>query len=229
MENKGFLSLLSSRIHFPTHPNSSFSPHLVCLKIFFTAHWKSYINLSLSSEVNEEEHLNSSGFWFPPQLLLFVLCVCVFTCACVHVLCSVLFLCASLFSLFWVSTPHRRPRISWLPACQCRPWLWPAGWCCRCGNVAPPTGPGSQRLGSLWMQRNSCVCKRREHKNSRDIVIKSNHHVHTLKSLSFAPNQHLQRAFQPRCRGATASCNSVNVTVYCVISQHPDRMCWSTK
>lgn len=164
MENKGYFSLLSSKIHFPTPKLFLFS-HLVCLKIFTLLTGNLTENLSLSSEVNKEEHLKSSGVWFPLQLLLFFYVyvrVCVVFCTLPQ---------RQSLSLFWVSTPHRRPRISWLPVCQCRPWLWPAGWCCRCGNVAPPTGPGSQRLGSLWMQKNSCVCKRGEHKNSQTLLL----------------------------------------------------------
>lgn len=77
MENKGYFSLPSSRIHFPTHPNSFFSltiPHKP-----FTIFW--------SERRGTLEQLCS--------LIPSAVIVVVFVCVCV--LCSVLFLWASLF------------------------------------------------------------------------------------------------------------------------------------
>lgn len=166
----------------------------------------------------EEGHWGSSALRF---LLLLLLFFC-------ELLCSALFLCTSLSPLFWVSTRHQRPGISWLPVCQCRPWPWPAGWCCRCGNVVPPTGPGSQRLGSLWMQRNSCVCSGGAEKKSTEITVREQWDVFLLNQamctdqtrqslICSTHNRVLRKPFQPVFYCATASRNSVNVKFYCVL------------
>lgn len=147
----------------------------------------------------------------------------VFLCVCVVVFWS-LPLHQSL-PLFWVSTRHQRPGISWLPVCQCRPWPWPAGWCCRCGNVVPPTGPGSQRLGSLWMQRNSCVCREEQRRRTQKqqwatnemFLLNQAHKSQRAVLHLLCTNGVLGKPFQTIFYCTTASCNSVNVKFYCVL------------
>lgn len=137
----------------PTHPSATFPLFGLSYKDLDSVRWgmgtQSYTEPLLSSKVTRD---------IGTALLFDSCCSC---CCCFFfvLLCSVLLPLHQSLPLFWVSTRRQRPGISWLPVCQCQPWPWPAGWCCRCGNVVPPTGPGSQRLGSLWMQRNSCVCR----------------------------------------------------------------------
>lgn len=99
----------------------------------------------------------------------------------------------------------------------------------------PPTGPGSQRLGSLWMQRNSCVCREENTgisvREQGDIFIKSNNMLASRQTVShfLSADAVSGKPFHTLFYCAAASCNSVNVKFYCVILLHPDVLCWSTK
>lgn len=85
MGNKGYFSLLSSRIHFPKHPKPFlfFPSHLVCLKIFTLLGWESYINPLPSCEVKKgtSEQL-CSLIPAAVTVVVFPLCVCVHVCVC---------------------------------------------------------------------------------------------------------------------------------------------------